>query len=276
MLREWKFRHCRPVFSAWSAVCTEKRALLRRALGRLSNRLLGLTFGAWLGALRTSKLQRGAAEAAAFRLMHRHVAASFVAWRDEVRAALEARRAQLQRAAARMVHRHLAATFFPWSELAARLVAARRSAAERGAACGRRSVRAHMRAWAAQRREQERAREVAVQRGLYGVAQASFWSASGAAASASAAEGLDSAAEGSGSAGLATAQGLLRCDASRCLTRAAAARTLVEWRRVARASAEQRAQLDRKACVLGARRTLLALFYRWSAAPRQRLGLGLG
>ena len=132
MLREWKFRHCRPVFTAWSAVCTEKRALLRRALGRLSNRLLGLTFGAWLGELRTSKLQRGAAEAAAFRLMNRHVAASFVAWRDEVRGTLEARRVQLQRAAARMVHRHLAATFAPWLEHTRTLVQARQWAAVMG------------------------------------------------------------------------------------------------------------------------------------------------
>ena len=132
MLREWKFRHCRPVFSAWSAVCTEKRALLRRVLGRLSNRLLGLTFGAWLGELRTSKLQRGAAEAAAFRLMNRHVAASFVAWRDEVRGTLEARRVRLQRAAARMVHRHLAATFAPWLEHTRTLVQARQWAAVMG------------------------------------------------------------------------------------------------------------------------------------------------
>ena len=132
MLREWKFRHCRPVFSAWSAVCTEKRALLRRVLGRLSNRLLGLTFGAWLGELRTSKLQRGAAEAAAFRLMNRHVAASFVAWRDEVRGVLEARRVRLQRAAARMVHRHLAATFEPWLAHTRTLVQARQWAAVMG------------------------------------------------------------------------------------------------------------------------------------------------
>ena len=234
MLREWKFRALTPVFTAWSGLCAEKRAVLRRAIGHAFNRLLGLTFGAWLGKLRTSKGQKSAAEAALFRLLHRHLTATFVAWRDDVRETGEGRRVQQQRAAGRMMNRHFVATFLPWAELTRRLSAARLSAEELGAACKRRGMQAHMLAWVAQRREQEQAREMVLQSGLYGVAQGP------------------------------------RCDASQCITVAAAVRTLVEWRGAARASAEHRAQLNKKAYVLGTRRTLFSLFYKWSAVPRQR------
>ena len=169
-----------------------------------------------------------------FRLLHRHLTATFVAWRDDVRETGAGRRVQQQRAAGRMMNRHFVATFLPWAELTRRLSAARLSAEELGAACKRRGMQAHMLAWVAQRREQEQAREMVLQSGLYGVAQGS------------------------------------RCDASQCITVAAAVRTLVEWRGAARASAERRALLNKKAYVLGTRRTLFSLFYKWSAVPRQR------
>ena len=170
MLREWKFRALTPVFTAWSGLCAEKRAVLRRALGRLSNRLLGLTFGAWLGKLRTSKGQKSAAEAALFRLLHRHLTATFVAWRDDVRETGEGRRVQQQRAAGRLMNRHFVATFLPWAELTRALLRARQWAGVMGRRARARAnaeamMRVHL-AWRDHVSELHSSRDLVLQRAL--------------------------------------------------------------------------------------------------------------
>ena len=146
MLREWKFRCLTPVFKAWSGLCVEKRARVRRAIGHAFNRLLGLTFGAWLGMLRASEGRKSKAEASAFRLMNRHLTATFVAWRDDVRETLERRTRRIAVAAGRMMNRHFVATFLPWRDHTHTLLRARQWAEVMG-----RSARARDRAEALMR-----------------------------------------------------------------------------------------------------------------------------
>jgi hypothetical protein len=170
VLREWKFRHCRPVFTAWSALCAEKRDRVRKAIGHAFNRLLGLTFGAWLGMLRNFQGQKSAAEAALFRLLHRHLTATFVAWRDDVREACEGRHVQLQRAAGRMMNRHFVTTFEPWRDHTRALLRARQWADVMGRRARARAnaeamMRVHL-AWRDHVAELHSSRDLVLQRAL--------------------------------------------------------------------------------------------------------------
>ena len=105
-----------------------------------------------------------------FRLLHRHLTATFVAWRDDVRETGAGRRVQQQRAAGRMRNRHFVATFLPWAELTRDLLRAREWAGVMGRRARARAnaeamMRVHL-AWRDHVSELHSSRDLVLQRAL--------------------------------------------------------------------------------------------------------------
>ena len=120
ILRTWRHTHTSRAFDGWRDLTKHNRDLLNRSARHWRSALVSSVWRRWREMVAETAKQRGAVAAAVGRMRSRLAAAAFLAWRDNVRWAVDTRRERLQKTVGRWANRALAMTFMPWAALTLR------------------------------------------------------------------------------------------------------------------------------------------------------------